>query len=103
MKLGISSWTYTWAVGVPGHSPEHSMTALDLLNRASELEVHLLQVADNLPLDQLSPAELDAFEKRAAELDISIEVGMRGIRPRPPPHLSAAGRTAEIADPADCH
>lgn len=81
MKLGISSWTYTWAVGVPGHPPEHPMTALDLLNRGAELGVHLLQVADNLPLDQLSPAELDAFEKRAAELDISIEVGMRGIAP----------------------
>jgi sugar phosphate isomerase/epimerase len=79
MRLGISSWTYTWAIGVPGHPPEHPMDAVGLLDRAAELGVHLVQVADNLPLDRLSPLELDAFEKRAHELDVSIEVGTRGI------------------------
>jgi sugar phosphate isomerase/epimerase len=55
------------------------MTYLDLLDKAAGLGVHLVQIADNLPLDRLSPPELDAFENRAAELDISIEVGTRGI------------------------
>ncbi len=79
MRLGISSWTYTWAIGVPGHPPERPMDAVGLLDRATELDVHVVQVADNLPLDRLSPSELDAFTKRAAELDISIEVGTQGI------------------------
>jgi len=79
MQLGISSYTFTWAIGVPGHPPEHPMNALDLLKRAAELGVHLVQVADNLPLDQLSHAELDAFEQLAAELGVGIEVGTRGI------------------------
>lgn len=79
MQLGISSYTFTWAIGVPGHPPEHPMNALDLLKRAAELRVHLVQVADNLPLDQLSRAELDAFEQLAAELGVGIEVGTRGI------------------------
>lgn len=79
MRLGISSWTYTWAIGVPGHPPEHPMDALDLLGRAAELGIHLVQIADNLPIDRLSLAQLDAFEKRASELGIKIELGTRGI------------------------
>lgn len=79
MRLGISSYTFTWAVGVSGHPPERPMTAVDLLNKAAELGVHLVQVADNLPLDQLSPTELGAFTKRAVELNVSVEVGTRGI------------------------
>jgi sugar phosphate isomerase/epimerase len=79
MRLGISSWTFTWAIGVPGHPPEHPVNASGLLDKAAELGVHLVQIADNLPLDQLSPPQLDAFGKRAAELDVSLEVGTRGI------------------------
>lgn len=79
MRLGISSFTYTWSVGVPGHPPERPMKALDLLEKAAELGVYLVQVGDNLPLDQLSSTELGAFEKRASELGVSIEVGTRGI------------------------
>ena len=81
MQLGISSYTFTWAVGVPGHPPERPMSPLDLLRKAVELGVRLVQVADNLPLDQLSPVELDAFQRRASELNVSIEVGTRGIDP----------------------
>lgn len=79
MHLGISSWTYTWAIGVPGHPPEQPMRAVDLLNKAGALGVHVVQVADNLPLHLLSPQELADLEKRAAELDIHVEVGTRGI------------------------
>ncbi len=79
MRLGISSYTYGWAVGVAGHPPEHPLTALGLLDKAVRLGVHLVQVCDNLPLDRLAPAELDAFARRARELGIGIEVGTRGI------------------------
>ncbi|GAB4540419.1 MAG: sugar phosphate isomerase/epimerase [Anaerolineae bacterium] len=79
MRLGISSWTYSWAIGVPGHPPEHPLDALALLDKATSLDVHVVQIADNLPLDRLSPAALDTLERRAAELDVQIEVGTRGI------------------------
>jgi sugar phosphate isomerase/epimerase len=79
MRLGISSWTYTWAVGVPGHTPERPMKVLDLLNRAASLGVHVLQVADNLPLHELSTQELRQFERRASEFGVRVEVGTRGI------------------------
>jgi len=92
MKLGIGSWCYAWTIGVPGHLPEQAMGPFDLLNRAAELGVAVVQVADNLPLDQLSSAELDAFEERAAELNIDVEVGTRGIQPN---HLRAYLKLAE--------
>jgi 3-oxoisoapionate decarboxylase len=79
MRLGISSFTYTWAIGVPGHPPAHPMDGLALLDRAAALGVRLVQIADNLPLADLSPAELSALEQRATAADTAIEVGTRGI------------------------
>lgn len=81
MRLGISSFTYGWAIGVPGHHPQHPLGVMGLLNKALELGVHLVQVADNLPLDQLSPEELNTFQAHAVQYGISIEVGTRGIAP----------------------
>lgn len=81
MRLGISSYAYTWAIGVPGHPPERPLGFIGLLHKAAELGVRLVQVADNLPLAELPPAEFEAFERRARELGLDIEVGTRGIRP----------------------
>jgi sugar phosphate isomerase/epimerase len=80
MRLGISSYTYTWSIGVQGYEPPWSpMGATDLLERAIGHGVSVLQVADNLPLTGLLPAELDAFTERARAANIAIEVGTRGI------------------------
>ena len=79
MHLGISSWTYTWAVGATGQSASRPLGVMGLLEKASGLGVRVLQVADNLPLDRLSESELVAFEERSTELGISVEVGTRGI------------------------
>ncbi len=109
MQLGISSFTYTWAVGVPGYPPEHPLTAEGLLEKAARLDLALVQICDNLPLDRLLPIELDAFERRAAVLGVHIEVGTRGISPE---HLIRYLRLAErfhspflrtITDTADHH
>jgi len=81
MKLGIGSYTYTWAVGVTGREPTEPMTAIRLVERAAELSVPLVQICDNLPLDSLSDDELDAVGRRARELGIEIEIGTRGAEP----------------------
>lgn len=81
MRLGLSSYTYSWAVGVPGHMPARRMTALDLLARARSLGVRVVQIADNLPLDALSDAELAALDEQAKAAAIAIEVGTRGFAP----------------------
>jgi len=81
MQLGISSYTYTWAVGVPGCPPPQPMRAVDLLDKAAGLGLQVVQIADNLPLDRLAASELAALGRRATKLGIHIEVGTRGIEP----------------------
>lgn len=81
MKLGIGTYAYAWALGVPQYMPVHPMTATAFLDRVASLGVHVAQIADNLPLHALTPAELDALEAQARMLGIQIEVGTRGIDP----------------------
>jgi len=81
MRLGISSWAYPWAIGVSGYTPPQPLTLAGLLERASELKVGVVQVADNLPLDKLDPAELRDARDQAAGLGIAIEIGTRGVNP----------------------
>jgi sugar phosphate isomerase/epimerase len=80
MRTGISSWTYPWAVGVPGH-PAPPFTALDLVTRAAGLGVGVVQIGDNLPLHELPPEELAALRARADESGIAVEVATRGVEP----------------------
>jgi 3-oxoisoapionate decarboxylase len=93
MKLGISSYSYGWAVGVAGHEPVSPMTPLDLVARAADLGVHVLQIGDNLPLDQLSEAELSKLKRRTEQAGIQVELGARGIAPEHlRRYLALAGR-----------
>jgi sugar phosphate isomerase/epimerase len=81
MRIGLSSYTYTWAVGVPGFPPRNPMSPAALLARASLLGIGVVQFADNLPLDALSATELDTLAADADDRGITIEVGTRGIGP----------------------
>jgi sugar phosphate isomerase/epimerase len=79
-KIGISSWTFPWAIGVnKGPRPEKLMSVFDLLVKTKQLQVPVLQIADNLPLEQLTESELNELAKQAEEWDISIEIGTKGI------------------------
>lgn len=87
MKIGISSWTYSWGIGVAGYArPQSPISAMDLLKKAHELDVQVLQIADNLPLEHLCDAQLDALYHQALAWDIALEVGTRGVQPQ---HLLA--------------
>ena len=81
MKLGLGSFAYAWAIGVPGFPPPRPMSAIDLVERAAELGVHVVQIGDNLPLHTLQPAQLRALEAAAQACRVDIEVGTRGIAP----------------------
>ncbi len=82
MRLGLGSYAYAWAVGIPGYAPPVApMTALRLVERAAELGLTLVQIADNLPLDRLSEAERGTLRARAKALGVAVEVGTRGIAP----------------------
>jgi len=81
MKLGISSNTYAWAVGVPGAAPEHPLTALGLLKKAQELGVSLVQFGPNLPLDQLPPDQLRNTLRQADFARVDLEIATQGLDP----------------------
>lgn len=81
MKPGISSYTYTWAIGVPGKEPKIPMTANQLIAKAVELGVKVVQIADNLPLHRFSRAELLQIHNLSKEFKIQIEVGARKMTP----------------------
>jgi sugar phosphate isomerase/epimerase len=81
MKLGISSYTYAWSVGVPGREPAEPWNEMKLLQKAVELEVDCLQIADNLPLHLMEEVRLLLLKQRAVEQGIVLEVGARGMVP----------------------
>lgn len=79
MKLGISSYTYGWAVGVPGHMPETPMGLEDLIEQARAFGLTLLQVGDNLPLDRLPRETLQQARAALERYGIELEIGIRGL------------------------
>jgi sugar phosphate isomerase/epimerase len=79
MKLGISSYTFSWAVGVPGHEPVHPLDEIGLLDKARVQGVKLLQICDNLPLHTFQTARLDRLIARAAKDGVQLEIGARGL------------------------
>jgi sugar phosphate isomerase/epimerase len=81
MRLGISSYTYTWACGVPGHLPPRPLSAAGLVRRASEARVGCVQIADNCPLDALTDGERRDLRALGRDLAVAIEVGARGLTP----------------------
>jgi len=80
-KLGISTYSYSYAVGVKNFMPEHPMTAEMLIDKAVELGVKVVQIADNLPLDAMSDEHICRINTYAEEKGVTLEVGTRGIRP----------------------
>ena len=75
--LGISSYTYGWAVGVRGQEPAQPLDEIGLLEKARDFGISILQIGDNLPLETFDAARLANLALRARELDIEIEVGAR--------------------------
>ena len=79
MQLGISSYTYTWSIGVPGSLPMQQMSATDLVDRAVAFSLKLVQIADNLPIENFTEVELDNLRAYAYKNGVSIEMGGRGL------------------------
>jgi sugar phosphate isomerase/epimerase len=79
MQLGISTYTYGWSLGVPGNLPSHPMTELDLLAKAREFGLKLVQFGDNLPLHTFPPERLQSLKHWAAEWGIVLELGARKL------------------------
>jgi 3-oxoisoapionate decarboxylase len=82
MKIGISSWSCSWAIGIAGYpQPAAPMDAIALLDRAADVSAEVLQIADNLPLHDLPQSLLLDLARQAKERSIALEVGTRGMKP----------------------
>lgn len=83
MKVGLSSWSYSWNIGVSDElMPPRPMDAEGLMRKAIALGAQVLQIADNCPLDILSTEQLYSMKKQACENGIQLEIGTRGISPK---------------------
>lgn len=76
MQLGISTFTYGWAVSEPPTAP---LDEQRLLDRAERLGVRLVQFGDNWPLHDRPDEELTALDERAKREGVTLEVGARGM------------------------
>lgn len=82
MRLGISTWSVPWSIGVRGYpQPTSPLDAAGLLQKAVQAGVSVVQIADNLPLSQLSSSELDRLRDMALSHGLALEVGTRGTGP----------------------
>jgi 3-oxoisoapionate decarboxylase len=81
-KLGIGFWSVPWAIGVQGYpKPQRPLSGIDLLERAVEAKVAVVQIADNLPLHELPDMELDRLREAANTRGLTLEAGTRSLDP----------------------
>lgn len=73
MQLGIGTYTYSWAVAA------NAVNELDLIEKAKQSDVHVLQIGDNLPLHLFSRARLQQFMNALKENNIRLEIGARKL------------------------
>lgn len=81
MLVGISTYTYPWAFGIPGYPPSQPMTGLDLLREAGRLGVQAVQFGDNYPLHRLAPVDWQTLRAEARNRHLQVQVGTRGLTP----------------------
>ncbi len=77
MILGISSFTYGWAVGMNPDKP--NLDAFDLVKKVKAYGLKCLQIGDNLPLHNMSDSVIKEFKAALNESGIRLEVGARKL------------------------
>ncbi len=81
MKIGLSSYTWPWAVGRDGYDPKAPLDTAALLKKTIGYGISILQIADIPSLHRMSDAEQEKIALLADENQITLEVGTRGIYP----------------------
>ncbi len=79
IQIGIGSYTYTWAIGVPGYEPGNPLSAYGLMEKAERLNARVVQFADNMPLHTYSKEDLNNIFCFAQKRKLQIEVGTKGL------------------------
>lgn len=73
-QIGISSYSYVHACGA-------GMTPIELVQKAIDLQVSVIQMADNIHLEKFTDVELLAAKELADMHNITLETGFRGLLP----------------------
>jgi len=82
MQVGIGSWCFPWAIGVPKYPvPKKPLNMIDLLRKAESLGVNFVQICDNYPLHIMSEDELYEIRVTADVMGIELGTGTGGIKP----------------------
>ncbi len=92
MILGLSSYSFAWALGIPAYDYIPPMSVFDLPGATASQGLNLLQIADNAPLHILDKYELKRIAEQGKEMDIDFEVGTKKLNEE---HLA---RYIEIAE-----
>jgi 3-oxoisoapionate decarboxylase len=79
LELGISTYSFPWAVGIDGFRPEKQLDVLDLVHLAEKRQVRRVQIGDNFPLHELPVAALLLLKETADRLNIRLEAGTRRL------------------------
>lgn len=79
MKLGLGSYAFRWNIGIKDRQPPTPMTATQLLEIAHSHGLTVVQYADNLPLDRLSPDDHHALKAQADAYGMTLELGTQGF------------------------
>ena len=102
MRLGVTSYAFTWEIGVPGFvfddvepASHDKLTAPALLERAAALGVGVVQSPGQPPPRPCFRGGIRDLRQRADLLGLSLEVGTRGIDPE---HLLTYLRVARELD-----
>jgi sugar phosphate isomerase/epimerase len=77
MLLGISSFTYGWAIAGEKNAPP--LSEQELVALAKNFGLKCLQVGDNLPLHTLSAERLSKLKASVGQQDVRLEVGARRL------------------------
>ncbi|MFB3881350.1 MAG: sugar phosphate isomerase/epimerase family protein [Armatimonadota bacterium] len=95
MKLGLDSYSYRYAAGIWDYQPRENvpMTVGHYLEKAAELGLDGVQLADARHLDSFDYGYVDGLRGKAETLGLYLELGTSGTNPD---HLQNMVRAAHV-------
>lgn len=78
MAIGLSTYAFFWRSSTRVDSP---LSLHDMLKQTNELGCKAFQICDYAAVESLTAAELADLRDTAADLDIALELGTRGVSP----------------------
>ena len=79
MAIGLSTYAFFWRSSTRVDAP---LSLHDMLKQTNELGCKAFQICDYPGVESLTPAELTDLRGTAADLDIELELGTRGVQPQ---------------------